>query len=378
MSIQNRRVFGLDLMRAIAILMVLFSHVLIVFFKSNNVVTNVFGFIGLHGVEVFFALSGFLIGTILLKTMSQEGFSAKQVLNFWTRRWFRTLPLYFLILLLNIILFYYIKNDFPEKIGLFPFFAQNLITNHPFFFPEAWSLSVEEYAYLFSPIILWFCYKIFKAKQKSFLLSTLLLISVCILTKAFFYLKHVTEPLSIGYWDNSLKEVVIYRLDAIYYGFIIAYGHFYYINWLKNRRHKLLIFGSVLLVINHMLFMMSSTQEEHSFYIDVLFLPLNSITICMFLPYLYYLKCSFRLIENIIYKISIYSYSIYLLHYTFILGLMTLILPFERFTLLQRIGYVFVYLVITYVLSYVIYKYFETPLTNLRDSNRVKNLFKMK
>ncbi|PHS04884.1 MAG: hypothetical protein COA88_13095 [Kordia sp.] len=378
MSIQNRRVFGLDLMRAIAILMVLFSHVFIVFFKSNNVVTNVFGFIGLHGVEVFFVLSGFLIGTILLKTMSQEGFSAKQVLNFWTRRWFRTLPLYFLILLLNIILFYYIKNDFPEKIGQFPVFAQNLITNHPFFFPEAWSLSVEEYAYLFSPIILWVCYYIFKTKQKSFLFSTVLLISVCILTKVFFYLKHETEPLSIEYWDNSLKEVVIYRLDAIYYGFIIAYGHFYYVNWLKNRRCKLLIFGSMLLIINHMLFMISSTQEEHSFYLDVLFLPLNSITICMFLPYLYYLKCSFRLIESVIYKISIYSYSIYLLHYTFILGLMTLIFPFERFTLLQRIGYVFMYLVITYVLSCVIYKYFETPLTNLRDSNWVKNLFKVK
>jgi len=367
------RILGLDIMRAIAIMMVVFSHVSSIFFDSNHIITNVFELVGLHGVEVFFVLSGFLIGTILLKILSKGGFSIKDMFRFWIRRWFRTLPLYFLILILNITLLYYTLNGFPDKLWQFSVFLQNFCKSHPVFFSEAWSLSIEEYAYIFSPIIIGINYKAFKAKQNSFLLSILFLIVVFTLTKVLYFFEHLNEPLSIIEWDNNLKEVVIYRLDAIYYGFIVAYMHFYYTNWLKDNRYKLFVLGVILLLFNHLRFMIVSMQEGQSFYLEVLFLPINSITICMFLPYLYYLKYSFRLIKNIIYRISIYSYAIYLLHYTFVLGVLNLLCPIKGLNVFQKIVYSVVYIGVTVVLSSLVYNFFEKPMTNLRDHKFFKS-----
>lgn len=367
MERKSARIFGLDLMRVVAIMMVLFSHMSSVFFESNHIIKNVFEIIGLHGVEVFFVLSGFLIGNILLKILNNGDFSINDVFSFWIRRWFRTLPLYFLILLVNVILFYYIHKGFPEGLWQFPVFLQNVFSEHPLFFPEAWSLSVEEFAYVLSPIVMWGFYKVFRNAQKAFLISTLSLTAIFVLTKVVFYLKNVNEPLSIIYWDNSLKEVVVYRLDAIYYGFIIAYLHFYHTNWLKYNRYRLFVFGFILLLLNHTIFMINSIQEDQSFYLDVLFLPINAITICMFLPFLYYSKYSFRVIQKAIYKISIYSYSIYLLHYTLLIGLLNAIYPIKGLSLLQKIVYATVYIGVTIILSSIVYNIFERPMTNLRD-----------
>ncbi|RYE13802.1 MAG: hypothetical protein EOP34_08005 [Rickettsiales bacterium] len=83
----THRSFGLDLARAIAIGLVLMSH-----FGHNALDA-----LGFWGVELFFALSGFLIGQILWRNFSQtDNWSGKQILNFWQRRWWRTLPNYYL------------------------------------------------------------------------------------------------------------------------------------------------------------------------------------------------------------------------------------------------------------------------------------------
>jgi len=367
MEHNSSRIFGLDLMRSVAIIMVLLSHASGLLLEENHVLIHIFEFIGMHGVEVFFVLSGFLIGTILLKLLSKGNFSGKVILFFWVRRWFRTLPLYFLILILNIILIHNTENRLSEGLWQFPFFVQNLLSKHPLFFSEAWSLSVEEYAYMFSPLIIWCVFKKYNNPQKAFFISTLVLTIIFMLTKVLFYLKNINEPLSIAFWDNNLKEVVIYRLDAIYYGFVIAYLHFYKGNWLKKNKYHLLILAGMSIIVNHVMFLQCISQEEQSFYLDVIFLPMNSIAICMILPFLYYIKKTFNIINNIIYRISIYSYSIYLIHFTFMIGLLKISYTVVTETFIQKLCYVFVYLIMTFVISCIVYHVFEKPMTNLRD-----------
>src|SRR5204863_5095522 len=86
------RVFGLDLLRAAAIMMVICAHGFVVLYPHFGDALGVFGHGGFYGVELFFVLSGFLIGQILIRRGLALG-RAANVAVFYVRRWFRTLPL---------------------------------------------------------------------------------------------------------------------------------------------------------------------------------------------------------------------------------------------------------------------------------------------
>ena len=160
----ENRVFGLDLMRSLAIIFVVMGHG----FMLEKINTN-FPWIKLiNGVELFFVLSGFLIGGILLKLFEKnEHFNLKTIGGFWIRRWFRTLPNYYLILLLNIVIVYFgiIKEDFSQFNWKFFFFLQNFTKPFTGFFWESWSLSIEEWFYLLFPIILVSIYLLLKMSK---------------------------------------------------------------------------------------------------------------------------------------------------------------------------------------------------------------------
>lgn len=161
MENKSTRIYGLDLTRAIAILLVLISHTSYIFKESSNPILDLFGF---QGVEIFFVLSGFLIGNILLKIINSASFSFSDITYFWVRRWFRTLPLYFLILLVNIGIAYFVGYEITDNLWVYFVFLQNFSSEHILFFPESWSLSVEEYAYIFAPITLFIGSVFFKNK----------------------------------------------------------------------------------------------------------------------------------------------------------------------------------------------------------------------
>jgi peptidoglycan/LPS O-acetylase OafA/YrhL len=94
------RNFGLDIVRAIAILVVVEQH-------GRSIIGPVFPAINrlgaTDGVDIFFVLSGFLIGGILLKSFYEDSvFDVRKYVNFLIRRWLRTLPNYYLALLVNL------------------------------------------------------------------------------------------------------------------------------------------------------------------------------------------------------------------------------------------------------------------------------------
>jgi peptidoglycan/LPS O-acetylase OafA/YrhL len=99
-------------MRALAILLVLFGHSFN-FFKhwkrveifDLNIWNMIVMFInGFDGVDLFFVLSGFLIGGILIKIFDSDDWDLDAIFHFWSRRWLRTIPAYFFVLLINLLL----------------------------------------------------------------------------------------------------------------------------------------------------------------------------------------------------------------------------------------------------------------------------------
>ncbi|NNT72041.1 acyltransferase [Flavobacterium sp. IMCC34852] len=367
-SLQNR-IFGLDLMRAIAILMVLFGHCVWIIPERENLFHQLLVLSGFFGVEIFFVLSGFLIGKILYQLYLKEDFSIQTVFYFLKRRWFRTLPNYFLILLVNLAIASFVGYAALSWWKYF-FFIQNLNSTMLPFFPESWSLSVEEFAYITLPFFLLIIGSFIKPKNKSrfFLWSVITLIMVFFFAK--FYYHYTTQNTTLTQWNLSLKAVVIYRLDSIFIGVFCSWIYLNYTSlWQKN---KLLFF-----VIGMLLFFFQFVGigflgwliEVTPMLWNVFYLPLISVAVACFLPFLSEWKTEKSRFQIPVTFISLISYSIYLLHYSVILLLMKEYIIIDDQNTIQLVAFLSSYILITIILSYFLYRFYEKPMMNLRDKN---------
>jgi peptidoglycan/LPS O-acetylase OafA/YrhL len=141
------RVHGLDTLRALAIVLVVLHHY--VLFVAPRDTFGWLGEIGWVGVDLFFALSGYLIGNQIFAAMrSAQGFSPAR---FYLRRLLRTLPNYYVVLALYF-LWPAFQNGQPlPPLWKFLTFTQNLKLEPGTAFSHAWSLSIEEQFYLLLP-----------------------------------------------------------------------------------------------------------------------------------------------------------------------------------------------------------------------------------
>lgn len=367
---EHKRIFGLDLMRAAAIFLVLIGHC--GYFLPNNggylqQILSVFGF---FGVEVFFVLSGFLIGKILLQ-MFEANFTLESAILFVKRRWFRTLPNYYLILLVNFFVAFYIGYEVTYSWRYF-FFLQNFASPLLPFFPESWSLSIEEYAYLILPFSLLIAAQ-FSNKIKQFVTVTLALIIIIQILK---FAYNANNPATtLMEWNVALKSVVIYRLDAIFFGVLASVAYVkrneFWLRW----KYSSAIIGSVLflLLFIGVGYFQISIQKFPMFW-NIFYLPLNSLAVLLFLP----LLSEWRTVPNIISKpitiISVLSYSMYLLHYSIVLQLMRHHFDLTNSPSKEYIYFGVAYFVITISLSYILYRFYEKPMTDLRESAGTANL----
>lgn len=145
------RMPGLDLLRAIAVVWTMLFHSFLVGGLGED--WDWAQRYGWMGVDLFFVLSGFLIGSQVLKPLhAGERFAFG---DFYLRRALRILPAFFAVLAL-----YLLWPGFREAPGMEPWwkfagFFMNLsidYANHAAF-SHAWSLCVEEHFYLLFPLL---------------------------------------------------------------------------------------------------------------------------------------------------------------------------------------------------------------------------------
>lgn len=346
--------------------MVLCSHSLWIYPESKSAVSQIFKLFGFLGVEIFFVLSGFLIGRILYKLFLEPKFSFDEIKCFLKRRWFRTLPNYFLILLINILIAGIIGYKI-ESLWKYFLFIHNFSEKLPAFFPESWSLSIEEWAYLILPFCLFMMSVILKKNKKTlFFAAVLFLIVIFQISKIIYHLN--TENTTLFQWNRDLKPVVIYRLDSILYGVLASWICCNYsVIWRKYRFFFFVIGAVGLLFFNFGIAIMHLSDSCINLFRNVFYLPIISISIAFLLPLLSEWKTSSDLIQRPIVHISLISYSIYLLHYCVILQLFKYYIPTENFTFLQLHIYCFIYLMVTFFISSLLYFFYERPIMNLRD-----------
>src|SRR6478609_5083764 len=141
---------GLDLLRALAIIIVVVYHAALFGFKLPGRVDR-FGWIG---VDLFFVLSGYLIGGQLLAPLARD--QSISLGRFFARRALRIMPAYFVVLAIYIFLPSW--REYPDMYPWWKFLVsvQNIGLHGGTAFSHAWSLAVEDQFYLALPFILLF------------------------------------------------------------------------------------------------------------------------------------------------------------------------------------------------------------------------------
>ncbi len=366
-QMKSDRIFGLDCLRALAIGLVIFSHCTFLLFPKNvTVVLNIFRLMGAVGVDLFFVLSGYLIGGILLKMMNNDDINWSKLLRFWKRRWFRTLPNYFLILCVNIVLAFLIGLKLPKDTFLYGLFLQNFAWEHPNFFTEAWSLSIEEYAYIFLPLLLFLMSIIIKWNgEKLFFLTSLVTIVLLTLLKIHYYFN--ADVLNYHDWSSSFRKVVVYRMDSIYYGFLAVYFITVYKSFINRYKSILFVSGLVIFIMLHaLIYIFKMSPETHLWFYSFLYLQVLCMSLLLLFPLFLDIKGK-GIYKEVIEFVSTRSYAIYLVNYSLLLLNLQLFIDVVALGMLVKAFLVLFFLSATIFVSNLIYVYFEKPILKFRD-----------
>ena len=209
------RVYGLDIFRSLAILFVLVGHS----FEHSKLAPQIqtFGHLGILGVELFFVLSGFLIGGIILRLIDQNRFhTLPHIADFWKRRWLRTLPLYFVALLAFLRFDYHGRHSLLDYPAYFVF-MQSFATKIPEFFELSWSLAIEEHFYLWFPLVLLLWHKLVKRMTLAIVLAAITFVVIALVFR-------ISQPLFTDWneYNRTVRVAVLSRLDAIMFGVLMA------------------------------------------------------------------------------------------------------------------------------------------------------------
>jgi peptidoglycan/LPS O-acetylase OafA/YrhL len=243
----QQRIPGLDTLRALAIALVLCTHYSFVTHEATFGNLTLRGWVG---VDLFFVLSGYLIGGQIMTPLARgESFS---LTNFMARRFLRTLPNYYVVLALYLLL------QPPALIGSgmaevwrYLTFTQNLaFTRWGMSFSHSWSLCIEEQFYLVLPLA-----ALLVARLRRSLLSgwglALLALAGGMTARAWCWQHMPPDGDGATLYYSSLT-----RFDELLPGVLIAMLEHFHPSLLgkMTRRPTLLIAGGLALVLGTLVF----------------------------------------------------------------------------------------------------------------------------
>lgn len=204
------RIRSLDALRGTAILVVIFHHTAWKFSATvNDPLAHWMLSVGWAGVDLFFAISGYLIASILVRDSS-----ALALKDFFVKRLFRIVPLYLVALVTFTLasLVFGVDKDVIHRIWMnamfltawaIPFVGENGVP-----YTITWSVSVEEFAYVLFGALAMLGPASFRQALIWVAMGALLL-RICIVFSGGF------EPISLYYFAPA-------RVDAIAIGGIAA------------------------------------------------------------------------------------------------------------------------------------------------------------
>lgn len=245
---------------------------------------------GQYGVDLFFVLSGWLIGQLYWREYIRNGNVV--LIRFWARRWLRTIPPYAVALMFY---FFGVHLTRGERFDWgYLIFIQNYYVEMPFFL-VSWSLCIEEHFYLVAPIWFGLVSRFHRIGG---------LFHLVILAPAMFRYLHF--PM-LGHEFGHGITATHFRFDGLYVGFALAGASAYKMPFyaLLVRRWPYFVAGSLLL-----LFAISRTSDrtQHATLYSIIAIFFAAVLVGMQqISISAYLRPALR-------TIALGSFSIYLMH----------------------------------------------------------------
>lgn len=342
---------GLNGLRALAALSVLWGHVFQDDFgRWGDLHGDGFSLI-IDGVTMFFVISGFLITYLLLNELGRT--ETVSVPKFYMRRILRIWPIYYGYIIVAIIVSYIVGRQteiINQKLWYYLFFAANIpfmTANGIWIIVHFWSIGVEEQFYLFWPWLVKF------GKKHILKIS----VSICLLWIMCKYGTYLLYEKCVAYRFFSVT-----RFDCMMIGAIGAV--------LYHRKNKFFCNLFFNRYISLMAWLLLLTSQFYGSYIPAPYRIQYVAVISLFVIMSQLSEKPFLInLENHVFDfVGKISYGIYVIH-------PVLIFVFSRWysrlsitwpELTQRIViYVFITL-ITIVLAYLSYRFYEKPFLNLK------------
>lgn len=313
--------------------------------------------IAVLGVDLFYALSGFLITSLLL--LEKKRFGRIAVKDFYIRRVLRIWPLYFLLLILSFFILPHIPFfDMPKwgdaNAHLWPSFLLYL-----FFLPnlqlllygaipysgQAWSVGVEEQYYLFWPLVVNKCGTVEKLKK-----AILVLIGIYLAIKIFLILSPRFFP------HNPFLTLMLHFFKGRFQIDCLLIGS--YFACINNLGKMKLLFNKYVQIATYAaaIIMMLGAYDMKNFFWEI-----NAVLYSIIIINLVNSKTS---IINLDFKVLDYigkiSYGMYMYHFIIITIVMRMITTKSIFMYLLVFG-------LTIGVSALSYELFERKLLKLKE-----------
>ena len=292
----ERRIIQLDFIRGIAILLVIGYHELTV--PTSVVAFRVIDFpfkkFGWSGVDLFFVLSGFLVGGLLIGEYAKRG--SIRAGRFITRRGFKIWPAYYCYLLFQIAVRHFPLSTFliPNLLHLQNYLGTSL--------SHTWTLAVEEHFYLALPFLLIFLTRS-KALQSHIIL---VLLGICAAT----FLVRSWMVIFLG--STRVSEYTHTRIDSLMFGVFLSYLY----HCRRTVFDRLMNQTGLLLAITVAGVLFLSITSDTSALMRTIGYTINYLSYGSLM--LLVLRSTGRWTESAPYRliawIGLYSYSIYLWH----------------------------------------------------------------
>lgn len=376
---QGSRLQGLDLLRAVAIALVFMYHYMV--FVSHEPTFGWLSQIGWVGVDLFFVLSGYLIGNQLFKGLAQQ--QTLSFRRFYWRRAMRTWPVFWLVLALYFLLPQLMGGNPPPPLWRFLTFTQNYQLMPGTAFSHAWSLCIEEQFYLLLPIVVWLCLKVARKipgtkVQHAFWLMLALIAAACVYRYQMWLLYGPESAGQTRYFNAFIYYSSFARMDELLPGLALAlFKNAYPTRWQGLAQHtqklQLLAFAAVAIILYLLLNYGYIKGQGYGYFATVFGYSLLALAFALLLASALQpgsLLAKYRIPGAA--TLALWSYSLYLVHKPigFIITTQAKTTGWHSTTVL------ILNIVLSLTVSAVLYKLIEAPAMKLRD-RLAPNIFKI-